>query len=254
MKRLFFLLFFILHVGQVGIFAQGIQPHRPVKLQSPGTALLSYERSGAHWLTYCLYKLVEHHSINYNSQCADFNRFIPKLPSNPKATRGFFRAHDVKGLYKYHRKVLSKETDRLLLLLRDYKECYPRHDPNDPLLLLTEQKRHYFDNLEVYHNWPPERRYLVYYEDLISDLPTTLENVLVFLGEPVDGMSQFLAHLEEHKQFIMSAYDKVYSSHSKGEDLHYHAKKIDPELLEQLDELVVARYPHLVPYLERYLP
>lgn len=263
MKKFFY---FVL-VLMVPSFFYGVnsskQTSRPISSTEPSTVLLSYERSGSHWLSYCLYRLAIHHVIDYNEVCNDVSNFIPKLPVNTKATRPFCRAHTIQGgadVYAHlHRNSphygvkISKEKDILLLLLRDYKECYPRQRPNEPLLLMPQKEPHYFENLELYHNWPAERRYLVYYEDLTQNIEETLKDLLTFLQEPVDGVPQFLANLEDHKQLVLHAYDKRWGAQSKGDDIHYHAKKIDSELLRQLDELVIARYPHLVPYLERYL-
>lgn len=225
-----------------------------VSPEKPSTVLLSYQRSGAHWLTYCLYRLAVHHIIDYNQQWPELNRIIAKFPANPNATRPFFQAHHLKQLSEWRKKNLSRERDTLVLLVRDYKECYPRNRPDVPLLLLPDIEPHYFEDLEIYHNWPTERRYLVYYEDLIENLEATLDGVLTFLGEPIDGIPSFLENLEEHRRFVIKAYDKTWGSQSKGMDIHHHSKKIDPELLRQFDELVIGRYPHLLPYLERYLP
>lgn len=223
--------------------------------------LASYQRCGTHWLGYCLYQLLENYDFNYAKEYGDIARFIEPLRSKNPSGIKFQRGHvlvdsSLQKRLTINEVSISPETDVLIVLLRDYKECYIRHQDRryrGPIDMFIREPV-YFNNLEAYHHWDPARRYLIYYEDLMTDPRGTLQDLLTFLGEEEEGLDRFIEDIDLHRQVVLDAYDQRWRSVTKGEDLHYHKEHADPAVLEKMDQIVLSKYPHLLPYLERYLP
>ncbi len=73
----------------------------------------------------------------------------------------------------------NPEEEILILLLRNYKEEIGKHSKGN----FTNFFDSYFENLQVYDNWNPEKRYLVLYEDIITKPVETFKKLLDFIGE-----------------------------------------------------------------------
>lgn len=222
------------------------------------TIMLSFYRCGSHWLGYCLYELTENYDLNFNREFGDTPLFSDsRKPMTSKNSHGikFLRGHRIRDIEKRDHIKIDKKNDRLILILRNYKECYKREANRIKMCSLHffHQNPLYFDDLDIYHHWPKENRYLVYYEDLIENPRETLEGVLSFLGESGNNLDPFVNNIESHKKIMLDAYSHRWGSASKGEDLHFHEKQTDPADLIQMDDHVKTTYPHLLPYLQRYL-
>lgn len=228
------------------------------------TMIMSYQRCGTHWLGYCLYQLLENYDFDYTDQYRDISPFMePMRTKNPHGKK-MVRGHYLVNKYSHQKTTkrfnviyYDRKKDVLIVLLRDYRECYIRNNLKrqckNPLELMRVDPT-YFDNLEIYHTWPEERRYIVYYEDLLENMHDTLKDLLAFLGEKGERLDPFIDEIDAHRQVVLKAYDRKWSSVTKGEDLHYHKEQTDPMILEGMDQIVLKKYPHLLPYLERYLP
>ncbi len=64
----------------------------------------------------------------------------------------------------------------------------------------------YLQILQLYDQWPQDRRFMIYYEDLISDPEQTLKGLLAFLQEPPIYLDAFIACYDEHKKACLGMY------------------------------------------------
>ena len=138
--------------------------------------------------------------------------------------------------------------DKLILIVRNPKEALSRHGGREitlPMLLGQQAKgnddpRIYFDNIALFDEWAPENRLLIYYEDLLSRPIQTLVRAIMFLGEPLDYIDDFMNHYDFHKK---KAIDLYRESQSHGDDLLFHSKLIDAEYRKQIDQWIKELHP-----------
>ena len=140
--------------------------------------------------------------------------------------------------------------DRLILIVRNPKEVFSRHGGLEITLDVLQGEgstgnsdpRIYFNNIRVYNSWNPEKRLLIYYEDLVSKPIQTIINIVQFLNEPLDKIDLFMRDYSQHKKKAIKIYKE---SESKGNDLLYHSKLIAPDHRLQIDLWIEQLYPNI---------
>ena len=211
-------------------------------------------KSGTHWFMYSIAALTGIDTF------ADqrFSKYIDYDPG-----KGVLR--HTHGLKLKQYLPLGEEDEKVILLIRDYKECLVRRwGYQYPMILkkLDPKKNggdlySYVETLKRFDQWDEDKRLLLYYEDLILHPRATLKTVLDFLGEDDALLDDFLANMERHKQNSLSFYasNRTYGRPiSKGNDIHYHKKRIPRWYLDELDRIFTQHYPDIYQkYLKRYL-
>ena len=99
----------------------------------------------------------------------------------------------------------------------------------------------YFENVGIYDAWDPQKRLLVYYEDLLSSPREELTRILNFLSEPLADLDHFMQEYEKHKKTCLSIYK---NSESQGKDLLFHSRKTDHLYRESVDRWIEQLYPY----------
>ena len=126
---------------------------------------------------------------------------------------------------------LTDQTEPLVFILRNYKECIIRANMTTYKGLIKGNDNaqymgsieNYIDNIKAYHSYPG-KKIILYYEDFITD-PKEIDRLAEFLGVE----SRDLSH--EQQQSIEGY---AYTSISKGE-LIYHSKNLTDKEIETLD-------------------
>lgn len=222
--------------------------------------LLRAPRSGTHWFFY-FSRVLFGINIRADARC-EGDRII--TAHNP---------------YDLHMKEDSYDKDFLILLVRNFRECLLR-DYEDPENVKNEilyqasfnsssyrknwvlnfRKNHYFHNLRVYDMWNPEKRLIVYYEDLLQTPQEVLLKIAEFIGEAnkKDEIQAFIDNLDEHMNESLKIYEGLnnrgYKSHTRGRSFLHHTNKIGIDKARKIDKLVLKCFPYLVDkYLSRYL-
>lgn len=224
--------------------------------QEGNTILFSFPRSGLHWACYCVLNLTEDYYVDFPEAYATL-KDQSMLEGREKK---ILRAH-TQRYFQESVAPIDRQHDRLILLMRDYKECISREarDNWDDALQLLYGKispgkaKSIFDNLELYDSWPSDRRLLIYYEDLLSNPKQVLAELVEFLGEDDHLLRPFMKNYEKHQETMLTAYQGKHGTFSQGKDLHYHSKKAPPQVIHDMDEYVKKKYPYLWnKYLMRY--
>lgn len=140
----------------------------------------------------------------------------------------------------------NKEKDILVVLLRNYKECFLRSlgslEAMEEQILNTHPL--YFRNLTYFDGWNPQNRILIYYENLMNDGKKEVERLLTFLGESLDDVDLFFEHIDEHRERVIHYYNTRYDeAQSRGEDLLFIPKKF----LWKLFRGSILSYPINIP-------
>jgi len=230
--------------------------------------LVSYPRSGNTWLRY----IIEYHLLRptigyWNSDGDDMVEAIKDqplehhidAPINNKATWDKKIDYSKKHVLKRHvvSEIEPEQDDKLVFLVRNYKECIMRHcmtstiaefelDKVDANNISQEQydalidqavpwfKKRCFEELEVYMSnlqqydaWAGPKM-LVYYEDLILQPTTEIVKVIRFLNCDSNDEEMLL----RHKRFM-----NYYKDHKNGSLQIYAGNGTDPITKGEPDSL-----------------
>ena len=223
------------------------------------TYLLSFPRSGNTWLRYCLEVLTKRPTLEKMEEVIlDYNR--PLGFSFPEVGTDFEKS----PIWKMHtidwfnNKFQSYHPDQetLIFVLRNPKEVISRQCGTINVKMLKDKnhfQQHYFINLEIFHHWNPDKRHLIYYEDLMENPQETLRELLLFLNEDPSAVDEFMQHYKEHKAKSLKIYQSFSTSVTKGNSMTHHSKKIHHTERIAIDSFIKATYPELWNnYLSRY--
>lgn len=219
------------------------------------TWLLSFARSGNTWVRYCIEVLTKRPT---------FDKKRPWLETAfPLALNcGHEIDYSKEPVIKVHsvdEVSCCNEYDKLIVLVRNYQEVFLRHYS----LLPTEEHfttnslicrpASYFTILDFYERWPADKRLLLYYEDIVTDLPSALATLVAFLDGPLDAIPDFMEQSVMHTSISKELYKQHGGTKSDGVDLTFHSKSVSREELQAFNDLVKMRYPTLhFAYLQRY--
>lgn len=164
----------------------------------------------------------------------------------------------------------GNQQNKLILIIRDYKESILRMFDNFSYIKSAIGKRHndavfqnlppyygvitwYFENLEYLDQFKGEK-HLVYYEEILLEPEKVYKNILSFLGSSDEFLADFMDQLESHKEICLNFYNKHrFGSKTQGRDFKFHSKTLTKEELIEFDQLVQNNYPSLwKKYLCRY--
>ena len=166
------------------------------KKQKNKIFLLSYPRSGNTWMRYCLESLTKRPTLEYlgGNEFPGLNEWWPfsmKFANIDISKDIIWKIH-----FRYVLKkagYFNKNRDKIILLLRDYKEALIRNKGIhifDGNFFIKKAVQRFLDNLVLFDEWSPENRLLIHYEDLIkSPKPTTIP---IFIGTLFINLSELI--------------------------------------------------------------
>lgn len=207
--------------------------------------LASYSRSGTNWVRYIIESISDRPTPGQTRLRTGTNYLID-------------RAHCAYPILKNYKKVI--------LVLRDYKECLLRHHQEDWLQIskvqpfLTNKKmRHpphwYIQNIKAFHNFKGEKL-LIYYEDLLADPQAVIAQIAEFLNLDRNRTSDFLSNIDHHYQHSVALYTAGghKSETAASKDTRYHSQHLLTAKQEQeFDDFYLRKFPKLTSiYLRRY--
>lgn len=234
-------------------YTHAIAPMPPQSILPPDTYFLSYPRSGKNLTTSYLQALTDKPirgfppTLKLDETELDLNVNYFKQP--------IMCMHSIEHL-------LNKN-NKLLLIVRNYKECLLRHLTESltlqsvlPLFLQNEKDvLSYVSNLISYDTWNPEKRLMIYYEDLIADPITEMTKVLDFLEEPINENFNESYLKEVFKESVI-AYDHRYEtsggSHTKGKNMTQHSDPLPLFVKQKIDQHMKTTFPRIWHYISRY--
>lgn len=227
-----------------------------VKHKPPRIYLLSFPKSGNTWMRYCIELLTERPTASFSLK-----------PDAQELPISYTFGHKIdlskKPIWKAHRESefnfagykYSPRRDLLIIAVRNPKEAIARWmtTSNGADLLSFTGLMHfqsYFNVLRLFDSWAPDKRILIYYEDLISDPRETLEKLVNFLNDPKNKFDAFFDEYEKHKERGLKFYEYNGGSQSQGNDLLYHSRKMSAVDRKNIDQFIKEKYKYLW---EKYL-
>ncbi len=216
--------------------------------------MLNYPISGSHWLGYCITQLTG----------ACFIGVGPSGAYEGAGTLGYIgKTHgQAPGWWKF----FNVETDALIVLVRNYKECMVRQRKltfeamREDCLGVQGTNVDYIAILKRYDEMPEDRRILIYYEDLMATPDREIIRVLRFLlsfglSYYASDLSYFINTIEQHKERSRQAYNTGVEHtpcQTKGESI-FHSKKLSQADKLKIDSFLRVNYPDIFKkYLVRY--
>ena len=201
--------------------------------------LISYPRSGNTWLRYCVEFLAKKPTVGYTGTqkgkpiMSNFNIKNSKPPL-------------LKKLHTVDEQ--SEKASKVILVLRNYKECIPRHVNlfSCEEAIKKSGRISYLDLLYFYDNFNGEK-IIIYYEDLMLQPKEELKKLLSFLKESEDFLEEFIENFEYHKKQSISFYNKGESkSQTEGNAINYQTQKMTQKQIVDWDIF-------LKKYMKKYL-
>ncbi|MEE9451088.1 MAG: hypothetical protein V3V72_13645 [Ignavibacteriaceae bacterium] len=156
-----------------------------------------------------------------------------------------------------------KESDKLILLIRDYKECIPRHLYTEKIVSaemvtkmfgrefgIRDRASQYFENIVLYDVCPIPK-YLIYYEDIMKDgkkeFMKLVESLWGHTYSQYKNKTKDLQWAKEFKESLIK-YDAPALSDGK---IDYHKKRIED--IKHMERIMYSTNPGIHDkYLKRY--
>ena len=220
--------------------------------------LYSHERSGTHFVMGIIAYLTNRR-IDFPYSYYKEKRILPNLVNIPvdDLQPPCYLYHNSFGEHQY----INKEKNKLILVLRNYKECFLRHFSKYTSVLLrfrhdrknildNNQATYYFKNIEAYDSFSPQNRFLICYEDLISNPKKVIFDLANFLNSSPEKASELWNNFDQFKADQLYLYRHFGGSRSKGKSTIFHSKNIEIKKLQKLDTIIKRNYPR---YWELYL-
>lgn len=207
----------------------------------------SHPKSGNNWLQYCLLHLATDRSFVAGGPKY---RFVGKRRNISKL---IIHTH---GPDYIPSKKPHPDKDILMVIVRNYFEtmisCFGSFEKAFSTLQGREPYA-YFKGLSLYDQWNPDKRLLIYYEDLVENFESEMARVLAFFDEDEANLDEFMLHYEDHKASMLKRYDSSHGVKSKNQDLLWHSRDVPIEKLQEMENYIRHTYPDLWDkYLTRY--
>jgi hypothetical protein len=241
-------------------------------LSAGKTYLVSYPRSGANWLRYCIEAIwgAPTHGVAPHKPLTLLDGTVEE------ATRELLNASIGVDLEKgvvlqhSHRWHVSTPTTRILMIVRNYKECIirdfrgttgddahvhdiTRHNSLD-ILCNDDGIGDYSHLLETYVKHPGPK-HIVYFEDLKVNPGETLAQLAPFMKGELEMVATFMEHIDRHNKVSVLVYNNgVAKSYTQGSNnLSLHSDEfLTVEDKIKWDEYIKEHHPTIVSLLERY--
>lgn len=217
--------------------------------------LLSYPRSGNHWMRY----IIEWFSGQYTLGDLMVAEVTPEMGDindpywiNPD-DKPIFKRCDMPiltlGPIVKKRHSIRKGEDKstgLIFLIRDYKECILRHLQLGGVAVSKESVYKQIDNytslIEEYNNWN-DNKFLINYNDIKILNKDVLIKLLTFLDVEVNEykVDLFLKNIEFHKQNAIGTVAVDGNTSFNSSDVKYHSSKITEDVSNMFDEYYKAK-------------
>ena len=239
------------------------------------TYLVSYPRSGANWLRYCIERISARATLGVSPKdpLTPLDRSVEEAVREVLgATLGVDLTQDA-IMQHSHRWHESDKTTRVVMIVRNPKECilrdYRGQMPDDDRLrrIISEDSLSVLCNrdgigdyaglLEALVQHPADKRHVVYFEDLKLNPRETLRECMQFMNTPdlEPQLEDFMEHIDRHNKVSVVVYNNgVSKSYTRGTNAisHHSDEFLSIEDKIKWDEYIKENHPTIVPLVERY--
>lgn len=230
--------------------------------------ILTNPKSGSHLLLYSIMKVTKR-PLRGRVPYWHFENNPPFYP--PENMMGYPLDFSKPTTYWGHEysilERLNQRGNKLIFILRDYKEnvlsnlilkyreLLSSEELDCQLGFLLKNEifneglifKEYLTRLRLFHNWKPDYRCLVMFEDLVANPQIFVPQVMAFIEDNSEYVD-FIDNYEGFKVELMEKYKEKENRTGSGSSLKYFAKKVSSEILEEVDDYVKSRYPMMWKY------
>tara|TARA_A100001515_G_scaffold82736_1_gene65643 strand:+ start:2193 stop:2978 length:786 start_codon:yes stop_codon:yes gene_type:complete len=247
------------------------------------TYLVSFPRSGANWLRYCVEVITKQATFGVKPAARGHNALTPLDNSVEFAVKKILNEELIDGteinqkpiLQHSHLWLTGYSSTRIVLLVRNPKEAILRdiratmiHDKyvkgfiqaNPLTVLLTPDGIRDYTNIINRYVDHPGPKHLVYYEDLKNDPEKTLIECTSFLmnTDTTEIVKKFMEDYSYHNERSVKIYNngagpggKSYTGGSAKNTMHSDELLSDSDK-KKWDKYIIKNHPKVVPIVERY--
>jgi len=215
--------------------------------------LLSLPRTGSNWIRYW-FEYFSSENTSERNVLVETNHWGDIRTEKTNAT-----------LYKRHKltdeDVSGRAIENLVLVLRDYRECFVRHCRGRTFEKRVSRMTDFTDNIEMYDKFKGNKM-IMYYEDFVKSPQIYMKEFLDFLGVKNDWKK---IDVKKHRDISVELYEKGgvenvgtqtrgAPSLTKGKaDFTFHQQDLTYEMKQQLEDWFKSEYAELHKnYLDRY--
>jgi hypothetical protein len=217
--------------------------------------LLTYRRSGTNWTVGVLQAICKRPFRYLDEPDVKEHIGLNRLGVEIDETLPFFyRTHEVSEALKK----IKGSKSRLVCTLRNYKECIVKEgqfNAEEFLDAIRQEKpvvKDYFDNLYFFDRTWKNAKFLIVYEEIISNPKKVVIDLLNFLGESLEGVEEFFENYAEWGDLMLSSYHNQHKDKGPASNNApiFHSRSFPKEILCEVDRMIQKRYPDLF---EKYL-
>jgi len=215
--------------------------------------LLSLPRTGSNWIRYW-FEYFSSENTSERNVLVETNHWGDIRTEKTNAT-----------LYKRHKltdeDVSGRAIENLVLVLRDYRECFVRHCRGRTFEKRVSRMTDFTDNIEMYDKFKGNKM-IMYYEDFVKSPQIYMKEFLDFLGVKNDWKN---IDVKKHRDISVELYEKGgvenvgtqtrgAPSLTKGKaDFTFHQQDLTYEMKQQLEDWFKSEYAEFHKnYLNRY--
>ena len=216
--------------------------------------LLSLPRTGSNWIRYW-FEYFSSENTSERNVLVEKNHWGDIRTEKTNAT-----------LYKRHKltdeDVSGRAIENLVLVLRDYRECFVRHCRGRTFEKRVSRMTDFTDNIEMYDKFKGNKM-IMYYEDFVKSPQIYMKEFLDFLGVKNDWKN---IDVKKHRDISVELYEKGgvenvgtqtrgAPSLTKGKaDFTFHQQDLTYEMKQQLEDWFKSEYAEFHKnYLNRYI-
>ena len=212
--------------------------------------IVSFPRSGSFWVRWCLEVLLQTNIIqeinNKRSFCHALKTHLIHYKINFKNQYILHKSHQPASF-----SIGKKDNRFVVLVLRNYKECIPRHTGYEFKKELCGQYYTLLNNFDK----SKVKKHLIYYEDLIENPKQELQKLIENIDKDYcKNIDRFMEYFEQHKQGSLENYRTTCQfpkTITNGNHVSYHENKLTEEQIKQFDGYFSSK-PLYDKYLKRY--
>lgn len=215
--------------------------------------MLSLPRSGSNWVRYW-FEYFSSENTSEKNILIEKNHWGQTRTLTTPAT-----------LYKRHElgndELKTRDIKKLILIIRDYKECFVRHCVGTNFQTRIKRLNNFADNLYQYDSFVGEK-IILHYEDFVLNTKEQMQIFLNFLKVKNEWES---VDIEHHRKLSLGLYESGGLSYigkqTRGApsitqgctDFHFHQKRLGDETKKNIEDWFILNHNFIYKkYLSRY--
>jgi len=209
--------------------------------------LLSYPRSGNTFFGFFLKEITQSPNIHNCVIKAHHNvgKKITNIQLNALIKNGYIFKEHHSDECKY---VFNKKNDKLIFLIRNYKECIIRNIGTKRDIKNACIK--YCNNINFFDSYKGDKVFL-YYEDFIFDFKTNFDKVLPIIDYDKNQYINVFNNFKKNKNLILKKYNNTHGSLTKGKKAIFHSLQLNKNKKLLFDNIIKSKV-YNKKYINRY--